>query len=228
MSQSHHPPPKGAQQGCQTDDLLMIHALFRHVFEQAPGLVAGADAKNPARVQRVAAHLKEAITALEGHHHHEDHFYWHLMKERCAPEERPIIDRMEQEHQGIAQSAQRILQSLRAWEQNPMEKDTLVAQLQAFYGELKHHLADEEEHAKPIASRVLAQHEWDLAREAGLKEMPKGRLNFQMGYLLHCAPTEALRQAFWNEIPPPVRLLYKTLGKRKFEKEFEELYGRAP
>lgn len=46
-----------------------------------------------------------------------------------------------------------------------------------------------------------------------------------MGYMLRCAPTPGLRDAFWRSLPRFVRILYPLAGERKFEKEWAYLYG---
>lgn len=43
--------------GCQTDDLYLIHGLFRNAFRHAPLMVSSASQADPGRVSRVAARV---------------------------------------------------------------------------------------------------------------------------------------------------------------------------
>lgn len=61
-----------------------------------------------------------------------------------------------------------------------------------------------------------------------MNEIPKNRMLVQLGYLLQCSPTPQLRQEVLDSLPGFVKLLYRLNGKKKFEKEWEKLYGEKP
>lgn len=211
-------------QGCDTDDLLMIHAVFRHAFAHAPELVEKTSPKDRARVAQVADVIHEGMTALHEHHLNEDRVLWHLLAER-APEKRTDIERMKLEHAEIAASITALDALIAAWRAAPEEKAELVDALRRFNQEVVLHLDDEEASAKPLAARLLSQSEWNQLREGGVPEIPKDRLVFHLGYLMHCSPSPALRQEFWHALPLPVRLMYRLFGERKFKQEWKSLYG---
>ncbi len=212
--------------GCDTEDLLLIHAVFRNAFGRASGLIETADASGPARVKLIADHLKEGLKALHDHHSHEDILWWELLKQR-APESTADVERMQRHHAEIAVMIDRLNVLTDAWQRDPQKKEALQIAFNEFKTALFTHLDDEEANIKPVAGRVLTQKEWNKAREIGTDEVPRDRLLFQIGYMLRCAPTEALRQEFWHAMPVFVRLLYNLLGKRKFEAEWQELYGEG-
>ena len=212
--------------GCQTDDLYLIHGLFRNAFRHAPLMVSSASQADPGRVSRVAAHLDEVLTVLHGHHQHEDTLWWEAIKER-APEAREDVERMAQSHQEIEFLIQPLRDQLRRWQQAPEAQEALVLMLREFEEKLETHLTDEEQHIKPVAARVLSQAEWDEAQKRGMAETPKERLFFTLGYLRRGAPTEALRADFWGKLPLPARLIYRLFWKKKFEREWADLYGQA-
>ena len=211
--------------GCETDDLYMIHAVFRKAFGHAEEMVRGTNPTDAKRVLLVSGHIKEALEALHNHHAHEDNLYWDLIKLR-APEAAEDVNRMVRHHQEIAQKIDDMLPILEAWKVNPFDKETLIQALSAFKLLLLNHLDDEETNVKPVAARVLTQKEWNKPRTS-LKELKLNRILYQIGYMLKCAPTEALRNEFWEAMPAPVRLLYRRFGQKKFESEWEELYGKA-
>lgn len=210
--------------GCDTDDLLMIHAVFRHAFAKAPELVEQANPEDQARVAQVAGIIQEGLIALHEHHGNEDRVLWQLLAER-APEQRADVERMKLEHADIAASITAVETLLTAWRAAPAQKTELVDALRRFSQEVVRHLDDEEASVKPLAARVLQQSEWNRLREGGVPQIPKDRLLFHLGYLMHCSPSPALRQEFWHALPLPVRLMYRLFGERKFEQEWQSLFG---
>mgnify|MGYP000925095880 CR=1 FL=1 len=212
--------------GCETDDLYMIHALFRSAFGQAEEMVRKTGPLDAKRVLLVTEHLKETLETLHNHHHHEDNLYWDLIKLR-APEASADVNRMVRHHEQIARMIEEMRGALETWQENPSEKEPLLLALQEFKHAVFNHLEDEEMTVKPVASRVLTQQEWNKARTSGLKELNFKRILYQIGYMLRCAPTEALRREFWDALPGFVKLLYRRFGEKKFESEWGELYGKA-
>ncbi len=221
------PAPDGQPLGCRTEDLLMIHAVMRNAFARAPGVVESASPGDTQRTQFVADHLDEAMTALHNHHAHEDNLYWDLIRQR-APEAGPVLDRMVAAHRDISDQLHALQTMVTAWRRDGQVRDALAAALRKLDHTLTMHLDDEETHILPLAARVLTQAEWDRAREVGIKEIPRNRLGLQAGYMLKCAPTEALRAEFWRQLPLPARVLYRLIARRQFEREWKALYGSNP
>ena len=211
--------------GCQTDDLYLIHALLRNYLGHAEEMVERTSPQDANRVLLVTEHLKEAFSTLHSHHANEDQCYWDLIRLR-APEARGDVDRMVRHHEEIAQRIEEISGTLETWRAEPARKEPLLLALREFKDLVFRHLEDEETTVKPVAARVLTQKEWNKPRTS-LKELKLNRILYQIGYMLKCAPTEALRNEFWEALPAPVRLLYRRFGQKKFESEWEELYGKA-
>ncbi len=224
MSQTHKTAPGGPSAGCDTSGLRIVHGMFRTVFSRATKLVSTADPEDTARVALVADHIDEFLTALHNHHHHEDILWWDLLRQR-APESAPIVDRMQAQHQAVADQSDALRGTVHAWRSNPGEKDALLRGIHAMQQTLFHHLDDEEQSIVPVAGRVMTQPEWDRAHTMGSQEGPRDRLIVQLGYLLRCAPTQELHDALWHSLPWFVRGLYTLTGKKKFEKEWQALYG---
>lgn len=221
-TQNQRPVP--GDWGCETDDLYLIHGIFRKIFSQSEALVREADPADAHRVHLVESHLQELLQALHNHHEHEDILWWDRLKKR-APESTADVDRMIAAHQAVAEDIADAQSLLAAWVKKPEEKEALIARLGQLKDRLFAHLADEEKSILPVASRVLSQKEWDEAHTIGQNEIPKDRLLVQIGYMLKCAPTPALRQLFLDALPGFVKLLYRLMGKKKFEREWAEIYG---
>lgn len=227
MTRQPKAPDAAQPRGCYTDALYTIHGLYRNAFSRAPGMVERTDPEDAAAVQRAADRLEADLQSLQGHHVHEDDLYWQLMLER-EPSCAPVVERMKQQHQAIHHSAQELLGLTASWRRQPQDKQALLDALHAFEQQVFAHLEDEEQHAKPVAGRVLIQAEWDMAHERGRREAPRKGLLVSLGYLLQGAPTAKLRDEFWRGVPAPIRLLYQLSAKKKFEQEWEALYGEKP
>ncbi|HPY95192.1 MAG TPA: hemerythrin domain-containing protein [Clostridia bacterium] len=227
MSEQASPPahPRDAR-GCDTRSLLLIHGLFRQIFSRAQGLVQDAPPGDAARVKLVKDHLSELLQALHNHHVHEDILWWDRLKQR-APESTADVERMQRAHNNIAREIEALQASLKAWVERPEDKETLLGQLRHIQESLFAHLSDEEAVIMPLAGRVMTQKEWDEAHSIGRDEIPPSRALIQLGYMLHCAPTPELRQLMLDGIPGFVRLLYRLIGRKQFEREWAQLYGNT-
>ncbi len=212
--------------GCDTDQLLIIHAIYRNAFGRAPDLIENADASDPERVKFIADHLKEYLISLHNHHAHEDILWWETLKQR-APESTADVERMQRHHAEIAERIEQLIHLVDAWTNEPRKKPELKNALTEFKALVLAHLDDEEANIRPVAGRVMTQKEWDKASELGVADIPRERMMPQLGYMLRCAPTDELRQKFLSQIPFIARLLYNLSGKRKAEAEWRRLYGQG-
>jgi hypothetical protein len=84
------------------------------------------------------------------------------------------------------------------------------------------HLGQEEEQILPVAETSMTVQEWSAVGEAGMASLPKSRLLVQLGYILEDQTPEE-RVQFMTRVPPPARLLYKLVGRKKYEKEIADL-----
>ncbi len=223
MTPEQSPGPNKENWGCHTEDLRMVHGLFRNALQHAPGMVEGTDPRDTARIALVKGHLSEMLGVLHNHHIHEDTLYWDLITQR-APQAREDVERMKQAHMDIERDVHHVADLLTAWGRTPADKQPLLEALAALRDAVIAHLDDEERSIMPVAAQVLTQAEWDQAADMGRKETPKERLLVSIGYMMRCAPTRELANEFWTKIPPPARLMYSLFGKRKFEREWKTLY----
>jgi hypothetical protein len=106
------------------------------------------------------------------------------------------------------------------------DRDAVVAAVQAVFDALATHLGDEESDILPIAAVTLTQAEWGELGKRGRSEIPKDRMLIQLGTILESVAPEH-RERFWKELPPPVRLLYRLVGKRQYERERARIQGTA-
>jgi len=107
------------------------------------------------------------------------------------------------------------------------DADALAADIGELHTRLEEHLDEEEQHVLPIVAQTITPAEWDELAERGFAAMPKRRALVFLGYILESA-SPAERSRFLRRVPPPVRLLYRLIGRRMFMRETAALRaGRA-
>ena len=131
---------------------------------------------------------------------------------------------MKKDHTQIHEIVDRLKGLITHWREQPEDKEELLELLQEYAQKVFTHLDEEETTIKPAASVHLTQEEWDLMSEMGredTKDSPRALV--LLGYLLNCSSMKEARKEFWKKLPPPAKIMYKLLGKKKFEKEWEQL-----
>jgi hemerythrin-like domain-containing protein len=204
--------------GVDTEEMLLIHRVIRRELGLAPRLVRGA-AGDPARSQRVSAHLTEMLYFLHTHHSGEDELLWPVLRPRAALEQ-DLIDRMEAQHEQVAAAITAIEADLPGWTVSADREtgERIAAAIEAMTAVLRGHLAEEEERILPLVSELFSQAEWDKLGEHGFGSVPPRRRLVVLGAILDEA-TPQERSRFMQKVPPPARLLYKLIGRRQYEKE---------
>lgn len=215
-----------AQRGCQTDDMKMIHAMFRREFSLAGPMVRNVGVGDVGKATRVSTYLTQLVTALHHHHHGEDTILWDTLVER-SPACAIHVGLMKEQHAQVGALLEQVDGLAAEWtaDGSADSREALAAHFDQISTTLNDHLGQEEENILPVATTSLFQHEWNRLGEEGLAATPKNRRLVQLGYILEDATPEQ-RVDLLARVPAPVRLLYKLIGRRQFEKERDSL--RAP
>jgi hypothetical protein len=88
--------------------------------------------------------------------------------------------------------------------------------------------ARKKEDILPIAGVSMSQKEWDKLGKHGRGSVPRNRQLASLGYILDSmAPVGA---STWRKanLPAPIRLLYRLIGRRRFEAEQRALHPTLP
>jgi len=159
--------------GCDTSDMLTIHALFRRAFTDAPELVRGVADGDTARLLPVAGHVREVATALHHHHEGEDQLLWDTLEQR-APACALHVGLMRSQHAATAGQLERLDVLMDAWEESAgaAERDAVAALLDDVRDTLLTHLGQEETQILPTAATVMSQRVWGLLHEHGMASVP--------------------------------------------------------
>ena len=203
-----------ADAGCTTGDMVLVHRVFRREFGLLPAMVRAVAPGDTRRAARVVAHAAEMVVSLHHHHAGEDELVWPVLRARGALDP-AAVDRLEAQHAGIAESLAAVEQLAPRWSRTaaPEAAAPLAAALSSLDARLSEHLADEEATMLPAAAKAMTQAEWDVLRARGEVALPKRRGIVFLAAILEEA--DAAEQAeFLRALPPPVRLLHRTVGSR--------------
>lgn len=214
--------------GCDTRDMLVIHGFFRHVFRDAPDLVRGVATGDVARARVVGAHVREVAQVLHHHHRTEDDLLWDEL-ERRSPACALHVGVMRAQHAEAARLIGELELLVPAWEAaaGAAERDAVAGAVEALRAAVDVHLGAEEQRILPVAGEAFTQAEWDRLGEHGRAAVPKDRRLVQLGWMIESMGPDAGAAFVRRALPPPVRLLWRVVGRRKFAAHRAQVYGTA-
>ncbi len=197
-------------------DMVVVHRAFRREFRLIPELVRQVAAGDTARAAVLAAHGRLVLRGLHGHHTGEDLLLWPKLLERCAPDAE-LVHRMEAQHQRVHDAIERIGPALERWEAEarPAVSEEVASAFDELRTALLEHLEDEEREILPLAARHVTQAEWNELGEHGMKETRIREMPILFGAVTEEATPEE-RAHMLAVVPPPVRLLLRTVLARRY------------
>ena len=199
-------------------DMAIVHRLFRNAYDEAARLVRAAPVPSPGRVTFLADHIDLVLTGLHTHHEDEDTLLYPKLIER-APEQAPMTEHVEQEHQLIKTALDAASAACGTWRERPSAEaaEALAAALDRLNAVVQPHLDDEEQKVVPLAAVMLTQQEWDAMGKAGMSKIPRSKRGIAAGMMLEPLD-EADRAYMMKSVPPPARLLFPLLVGRPWKK----------
>lgn len=192
-------------------DLTMMYAIH-HAFRRDLRLLAAAQHDDIPAFRQGWQLFKNYLTI---HHLAEDHSLWPVLRTRLAgqEEELQMLQAMEQEHTQLDATVEKIDAALgaRGGERAlPELMDDVIACL-------TDHLDHEEARALPLIESRLTAAEWGafVAQQRSQVGI-KGAATF-FPWLLDGVP-DAERRTVLDKVPPPLRLVYRTVWRPKYER----------
>jgi hypothetical protein len=223
------PPVPDGPKLCSGSEMRILHNAFLWTYGRAAGLIRGVDAGDTARSAFVGQWLADLGVALHVHHEGEDELLWSPLEQR-APSCALHVAQMRAQHATVQAQLAEADALLAEWMRtaDPATGARLAAAFDEIYATLTLHLRREVVEIVPIAEKVMTKEEWAKLGEHGQGAIPMSRLLPQLGFLLASSP-EAERKAFWAEsLPMPPKVLYRLVGKRRFEAQYRTLFPGEP
>lgn len=212
---------------CDASGMVEIHRYFRAGFGEASRLVRGVASGDRTHAEVVAGHLDALSKALHAHHEYEDRHFWDPLSSR-APGCALHVDRMRRQHAAMLAHLEALDAALPAWRLTALAGDAQPVQ-EALVGineGLAEHLPDEEENIVPVMSEVFEPDDIAGASAHGRRATPKGYAFRSLGAILAAQPDGG--EAWMRKnLPPPVRIVWKVLGRRRYEAHRAALLGQA-
>jgi hypothetical protein len=222
-------PPSGdapAAKTCDASGMAEIHRMFRVGFGEGPDLVAGVAEGDVAHAEVVAVQLDMLSIGLHGHHDGEDQRLWSALEER-APSCAVHVERMRQQHAEMLVHLGALDAALPAWRSSASARDAVAvrAALDGVNAALAVHLPDEETTIVPVMETVITPKEIDWFAEHGRRAVPKGQTWYSLGLILASQP-DGGGEWLHKNLPAPVRLLWRWVGRPRYAARRAELEGR--
>ncbi len=216
--------------GCDTGDMVIAHRLLRHFFRDGPAIVRGVREDDAARRDFVADHLARLTMILHHHHLAEDTELWDRLASK-SPGCSIHVQLMRTQHAGMAVHIDAVDDARARWARTggATEREELARALEQLLAALRAHLGDEEELILPAASTALTQREWNRLGEFA-NNAPKELRRHQLvllGFLFDALGPVDGEVFAKRHMPPPVRLLYRVIGRPQYRAYKRRLYGTA-
>ena len=199
-------------------DMAIVHRLFRQAYDEAARLVRADPTPSPGRVTFLADHIDLVLGGLHSHHRDEDELLYPKLIKR-VPEQAPMTEQVEHEHQVIATALDAASAACATWRQRPSAEtgEALAAALDHLNEVVQPHLDDEEQKVVPLAAVTLTQQEWDAMGKRGMNSIPRNKRAIAAGMMLE--PLDAADRAYMmKHVPAPLRMLFPIMIERPWKK----------
>jgi hemerythrin-like domain-containing protein len=205
------------------NEMKVIHRVFRRELGALPALVRRTPDGDAARAQVVGKHAQFILTGLHIHHTGEDENLWPLLLERAAPSTE-LIETMQAQHERVHEYVDQSQALLDTWRLTPSQEngEALATTVEQLSAALFEHLDQEERDILPLAEAHVSVAEWGRLGEHGRDSMQRDELPIMFGAILEEADPEERAQML-TLLPPPIRLLMRTVGARKYRRYITEV-----
>ncbi|MEU0095896.1 nitroreductase/quinone reductase family protein [Kribbella sp. NPDC006257] len=209
----------------RTEEMAVIHRIFRRGFPLTTWLVRRTPPAAAARAEVVATHLDFLLNGLHNHHAGEDATVWPRLLERAAPQAE-LIDRMEKQHEIVAERSARVRTALEVWRVTPVNGEALATALEEFTEALVEHLDEEEASVVPLIRAHITVDEWRQFGQETFDKFTNAEKLIATGALEDVAtPEEA--EWFLGDLPVRIKVMWRLVGRRRYRRYIARVRGSA-
>lgn len=207
----------------RTEEMAVIHRIYRLGFPMVADLVRRTPAGDTTRSESIVAHVDFLLNSLHHHHSGEDDQIWPRLLERAAPQAE-WINRMETQHEVVAERSERVRALLEDWREDPADGAELAAALDEFTDALVEHLDDEEAHVVPLIRAHITAAEWEQFGQDIFEKFTNPEKLIATGVLEDVATPEEV-DWFVGELPLAIKLMWRFVGRRRYERYMARVRG---
>ncbi|MGA9919677.1 MAG: hemerythrin domain-containing protein [Candidatus Dormiibacterota bacterium] len=210
-----------------TSDMRFPHGLFRTVFSEAPGLIDATAPGDRERTSHLGSLYENVLAFLRAHHGAEDELLWPLPRER-APEQKALLDRMENQHQAVDEVTAATEKSIAAYKDAPSSAraQELAASLRRLGAELDAHLVEEGQEILPLAAVTVSQEEWGQMPGWVVQHFPGDKFWLIAGLLFEQMTPDEVELTLAHQ-PPALQQMWRDAGKRDCRQFMTALRSRS-
>ena len=222
------PVPSGPILCTGTAAMRRIHRVFLWAYDEAPGLVHSAEQGDTARASYVGEVLGNFDKILHVHHEGEDLLMYPQLAKR-APACALHVEQMLEQHRQVARRLEAIEPLRLRWMETADAdvRDEVAERYEELSAVLKVHLRREVTEVMPAVDRVMTAKELAAAAQHGTGSFDKRLMIAYLGMVLATNPPGE-REELFKEIPAPVRLAYRLVGRRMYRKQYSTLFPGRP
>ena len=223
------PLPPGPVLSTASTGMQRVHRFLLWAFDEAPGLVRSTGPGDTARAAYVGKMLGNFHKVLLVHQEGEDLLMYPKLGDR-APASAPHVGQMLSHHKQIRDHLEAIDPILKRWMQtaDAETRTELIQRYEDLQPVLNEHLRREVTEVMPVVDRVMTEKELMALPKHGVEQYDKKFLVSFLGMVLATNPPEDRRRIFFDEIPAPVRLAYRLVGRRMYRKQYATLFPGRP
>jgi hypothetical protein len=201
-----------------------VHRFFLWAYDEAPGLVRSTDAGDTARAAYVGEVLGNFDRVLHIHHEGEDLLMYPQLADR-APGCALHVAQMLEHHRQVTQRLEHIEPARRRWMEtaDAAAGEELALRYEDLSALLNVHLRREVTEVMPVVDRVMSEKEFNAVGQHGIEQFDKKFLVGYLGMVLATNPP-ADRKELFKEIPAPVRLAYRLVGRGMYRRQYSTLF----
>ena len=222
------PLPPGPVLCTGTAAMRRVHRFFLWAYDEAPGLVRSVATGDTDRAAYVGEVLGNFDKVLHVHHEGEDLLMYPRLSER-APACALHVAQMLEHHRQVTQRLEGIEPLRLRWLETADREigEELAKRYEDLRSLLNVHLRREVTEVMPAVDRVMTQEELKAAAEHGSSQVSNKFLVGYLGMVLATNPP-ADRKELFKEIPAPVRIAYRLIGRRMYRKQYATLFPGRP
>ncbi|MFP5368191.1 MAG: hemerythrin domain-containing protein [Actinomycetes bacterium] len=207
-----------------------IHRFFLWAYDEAPGLVRSVQPGDTKRAAYVGEVLGNFDKVLHVHHEGEDLLMYPQLEQR-APACALHVAQMLEQHRQVTQRLESIEPVRLRWMETADAEAEAGNELAERYadlsGVLNVHLRREVTEVMPVVDRVMDQKEMEGVGQHGIEQFDKKFMVAYLGKVLATNPPQDRKELF-KEIPLPVRLAYRLVGRGMYRRQYATLFPGRP